>query len=137
MKQIRRGVFETNSSSTHSITMCSESEYDKWKNGELYFDRDNDCFCTKEDIIKRAKEKQNLYKQRQKNGETVYHYQEEYINATNDEELFKIENNKDKDYMTYDEFWDYYSEEYETFKESYTTENNEKVIAFGYYGYDG
>lgn len=31
---IRRGVFETNSSSTHSLTMCSENEYDKWERGK-------------------------------------------------------------------------------------------------------
>lgn len=31
MQTLRRGVFETNSSSTHSITMCLESEYEKWK----------------------------------------------------------------------------------------------------------
>lgn len=136
MKQIRRGVFETNSSSTHSITMCSESEYDKWKNGELYFERYNDCFCSKEDIINKAKEKQDKYIEKQKNGEKIYSYQEDYINAKNDEELFKVEFDKDS-YMTYDEFWDYYSEDYETFEDSYTTEKNEKVIAFGYYGYDG
>lgn len=28
---IRRGIFETNSSSVHSITMCSDDEYNKWK----------------------------------------------------------------------------------------------------------
>ena len=28
-KQIRRGVFETNSSSVHSLTMCMESDYDR------------------------------------------------------------------------------------------------------------
>lgn len=28
-KQIRRGVFETNSSSVHSLTMCSSDEYEK------------------------------------------------------------------------------------------------------------
>ena len=33
-RQIRRGVFETNSSSTHSITMCMKSDYDRWSNGE-------------------------------------------------------------------------------------------------------
>lgn len=38
-RQIRRGVFETNSSSTHSLTMCSEEEFEKWKNGEILFDR--------------------------------------------------------------------------------------------------
>lgn len=39
MRQIRRNVFETNSSSTHSITMCMKSEFDKWVNGELVWDR--------------------------------------------------------------------------------------------------
>lgn len=136
MISIRRGVFETNSSSTHSITMCSESEYDKWKNGELYFESYNDCFCSKEDIINKAKEKQNEYKERKKNGEKISSYLEDYINAKNDEELFKVEFDEDS-YMTYDEFWDYYEGEYETFEDSYTTEKNEKVIAFGYYGYDG
>ena len=38
MKVIRRGVFETNSSSTHSITMCSKEDYDKWKHGNLFID---------------------------------------------------------------------------------------------------
>lgn len=48
MKQIRRGVFETNSSSVHAITMCMKSDYDKWKNGELYWSRWNEQFVTKE-----------------------------------------------------------------------------------------
>ena len=39
MKQIRRNVFETNSSSTHSITMCMKSEFDKWVAGELVWDK--------------------------------------------------------------------------------------------------
>lgn len=38
LRTIRRSVFETNSSSTHSITMCLKEDYDKWKNGELLFD---------------------------------------------------------------------------------------------------
>lgn len=38
-RQIRRGVFETNSSSVHSLTMCTSSDYDKWKNGELVWSR--------------------------------------------------------------------------------------------------
>ena len=37
--QVRKGVFETNSSSVHSITMCSASDFDKWENGELVYDR--------------------------------------------------------------------------------------------------
>ena len=37
MIQIRRNLFETNSSSTHSITMCTEADWLKWKRGVLAF----------------------------------------------------------------------------------------------------
>jgi len=49
-RQIRRGVFETNSSSTHSITMCSEEEYERWRKGGLLFNcwRDNFVEATDE-----------------------------------------------------------------------------------------
>ena len=51
MISVRKNVFETNSSSTHSITMCSENEYDKWKSGELFYKRCYEKFYTKEQII--------------------------------------------------------------------------------------
>lgn len=35
MKQIRIGTFETNSSSTHSLVVCTEEEYNKWLEGEI------------------------------------------------------------------------------------------------------
>ena len=38
MRQIRNSVFETNSSSTHSLTIVSEEDFEKWKKGELVFD---------------------------------------------------------------------------------------------------
>ena len=38
-RQIRRGVFESNSSSVHSLTMCMKSDYDKWVNGEFVYSR--------------------------------------------------------------------------------------------------
>ena len=34
---IRSSVFETNSSSTHSLSICSKEEYDKWRNGETVY----------------------------------------------------------------------------------------------------
>lgn len=37
MKQVRLGVFETNSSSTHSLVICTKEEYEKWKSGELLY----------------------------------------------------------------------------------------------------
>ena len=38
MKQIRYGVFETNSSSTHSLTICTDEEYQKFVSGEMSLD---------------------------------------------------------------------------------------------------
>lgn len=38
MLQVRRGVFETNSSSVHSITFISDAEMDAFKAGEMLFD---------------------------------------------------------------------------------------------------
>lgn len=139
MISVRRNVFETNSSSTHSITMCSENEYDKWKNGELLFDRWNCCFVTKKEIIEKAKIKQKEFFKRKEEGDIIYHYQEKYINAKTDEELYNVEYSEEDDdtYYTYDNFWNYIEDEYETFENDYITEKGEKVIAFGYYGYDG
>lgn len=42
MKQIRVGVVETNSSSTHSLTIVSEEDYNKWVDGKLLFDRNDE-----------------------------------------------------------------------------------------------
>ena len=48
-RQIRVGVFETNSSSTHSLTMCSEEEFEKWVAGEIFFDKYADKFVESKD----------------------------------------------------------------------------------------
>lgn len=45
MKQtIRFNVWETNSSSVHSISICTKEDYDKWVNGELFYDASSDKF---------------------------------------------------------------------------------------------
>ncbi len=50
--QIRRSLFETNSSSIHSLTMCSDSDYEKWKSGEYIYDIDDDELIPLTDEIK-------------------------------------------------------------------------------------
>lgn len=35
MKQVRKSVFETNSSSVHSLTFCTVEEYEKFMKGDL------------------------------------------------------------------------------------------------------
>ena len=54
--QIRRGIFETNSSSVHSITICSENEFNHWENdSSIYFNEwgsDDKPFYTDQEVIK-------------------------------------------------------------------------------------
>lgn len=51
--QIRKGIFETNSSQTHMLTLFSEEHWKKYNNGELLrkntYEREK--FITKEDAI--------------------------------------------------------------------------------------
>lgn len=42
MRQVRFGVFETNSSSTHSLVICTQGEYEQFKQGELMYDEYED-----------------------------------------------------------------------------------------------
>ena len=122
MKLIRKGTFETNSSSTHSITMCKESDFDKWKNGEMYWDRWNESLVSKEEVEKEmAKLKEEFISEHPD-------YDKDDIDW---EEQLEDYLNSDKEYYTYEEFNDYDYMEYETFEDSY-----DGVVAFGYYGYN-
>ena len=108
---IRRGVFETNSSSTHSLTMCKEDVYTKWKNGELYFSRWDKDFITKEEYEKILKKQ---------------------CTCDRDDDYFEESDcDCDVEYMTYEKFWDDVSYDFETFED---TEFG--IVAFGYYGHD-
>ena len=149
MKIIRRGTFETNSSSTHSITMCNESDFDKWKNGELYYCNDDGKFYNDEERSRLIKEHIIYNKAKYDNGNYTYKdvtvdykylnklYTEENLAEITEEEIQDYIENDFEYYelpLTYGE-WDEYFE-YEKYEDSYTTPNGETVVAFGYYGMD-
>ena len=125
MLQVRQGVFETNSSSTHSITFASQSDFDKWENGEVYLNegwwsgstnpiKDN-TFITKDEAILLV---------------MTSNYPPESIPEEPDE-LFADEYG----IYSYEKFL---SNSYlETYEEHYTSEHGDDIVAFGYYGYDG
>jgi hypothetical protein len=115
-KQIRQGVFETNSSSVHSLTMCSGEEYQKWENGEVLYWKWKNKFGTKEEIIKELKA------------------QSWYSNVNWDDEKEVNDIFSDESIQTCEEFFE--NEYFETFEERYTTTSGDKVVAFGYYGHD-
>ena len=55
MKQIRANVFETNSSSSHSLVLCDKNTYQKFVNGELFYNTRHETnglpeFCTLPEI---------------------------------------------------------------------------------------
>ena len=127
MRQIRHGVFETNSSSTHSITMCMKSEYDKWVNGELYWNRWGDNFVTKDVVDKAIEEVREDFRK----------WEPDYIQGDEEwEEKFTEYVNDDKQYYTYEEYCDYEYIDYEKFEETFKTPSGEEVVSFGYYGND-
>ena len=71
-RQVRIGVFETNSSSTHVLCICSQQQYNDWIAGKFLYDRWHQKFVPnepmtdeqKEEIIKEYynEHKQNFWK---------------------------------------------------------------------------
>lgn len=124
-RQVRRRVFETNSSSVHSLTMCSKSEYDEFEKGNMYIERWGSRIYSKEELIEKFKEMRDW-----RTKELKY----SGVDWNNEEEFNRVL--EETDFVTGDKYWDIVSEEYETFEESYTGKNGESVVAFGYYGHD-
>ena len=135
-RQVRRGVFETNSSSTHSLTMCSEDEFEAWKRGEVLFKR------WEEKFVKPTQ----LSDQDKRDAEDEYNYTKDSYwkdwNDLSDDEKEKwyakyATNHNLKDYnaKTYNEYM--CSGSLETFVQRYTSKSGDKIVAFGEYGYDG
>ena len=142
MKQIRRGTFETNSSSTHSLTMVNECEYKDWEDGKVYYNGYS-AFKTFEDIVRELRcskyhandpicaedfdpTKWAEYAAEDEDGCTIFSRYE----SLDDYLAHELE------YYTYNQFWDTKGEYYETFEEQHTTPSGDVVVAFGYYGYD-
>lgn len=122
-RQIRRGVFETNSSSTHSLTMMMKSDYERWASENLYlFKGPNwswdlnkpviNTFYTREEAVEFVKN--NKY------YDSSYEIDDEYLK----EEGFISFNDEGSEYL-------------ESFYEEFTTPLGETIVAFGEYGFEG
>lgn len=157
--QIRRNVFETNSSSTHTLTICTQDEYEAFQRGELvcvseawgefdpqeYFGGKD--FATKEEVLERVKEVNKRLKAEGNDEDLLYEddrffthvpkvekgecqrYWEEYPQCRE----YNLETCLESD----DE--DYYScySSLESYCRYFTTPSGDKMVAFGEYGYDG
>lgn len=57
--QIRNGLFETNSSSVHSLVLARTNVFNKWVKGEVLFNPETEEFCAFENIPE--KDKRRVY----------------------------------------------------------------------------
>lgn len=122
-RQIRRGVFETNSSSTHSLTMMMKSDYEKWHNEQLYL---YSGYGWGWEFIKPV--------------ENHLYTRDEAVEFVKKNKYYKDVNEIDDDALRDCDFisWDDEGNEYlESFYKEFTTPSGETIVAFGEYGYDG
>lgn len=145
MKQIRCNVFETNSSSTHTLAICTEDEYKDWQDGKLLFNKWNETFVknsiniTKQDR-KEAEERYTIYKGKYYKdwSELTEAEREEYTynyiaQQRRQEKSFSFE----EDGLTYQEFMQNCNNDgLETETSHYTSPSGDKLVITCAYGYN-
>lgn len=147
--QVRQGVFETNSSSTHTLTICSKEDYEDWKHGDKFWlDNDwgklqtNKSFVTPEELAELT-EKYNEKEQKRIDAG------DEYAKVLDIDKVL----NEYRDYDSWeDSYWDtersaleaYTMDDWyqrngdlETYSRSFTSPSGDEMVAFGAFGYDG
>ena len=147
--QVRQGVFETNSSSTHTLTICAKDDYDKWNRGEVFWldndwhklDTDKD-FVTPEELEELA-EKYNEEQQKRIDAgdkfakvldiDKVLNERPSYDNW--DDSYWDTERSALEAYTT-DDFY-VSNRDLETYSRNFTSPSGDKMVAFGAFGYDG
>ncbi len=124
-RAIRRNLFESNSSSTHSVAIMSNDEYTEWLNGNKWLCRGNWLYRNLPNPPERGKlyNKDDVRSFISQIGETENNYYSE-------DELFY-----DNDFESYD-IWS--SNEYLEYEdEEYVTSSGEKIIVCCKYGFEG
>ena len=126
--QISRLVFETNSSSCHSITMCMKSDYDRWENEGLLL-----YMGYGYGYAENNKPERNHFYTRDKAISFVKTSKySDNVDWDNEQKVNEILT--DKEFFTCDYFWNEYCGDCEGYEETMTTPNGDRVMTFGYYG---
>lgn len=137
MYQIRQGVFETNSSSTHSMCICTEEEFAKFKCNKAVWDTDNNKITPinkiTRDYVQRAKD---FYQK------TRTLFMKDWDDLSEESQLEFIISRSQFD-ESYDwlfgskTFYRDWGTDLHRFEKHFTTPSGDKMVAFGEYGYDG
>lgn len=135
MVTVRRGVFETNSSSVHSIVICTETEYKEWQAGLLTFNPYTEEFnhSDQPDVDELRKDAAKVY-----DDEHTHEFYRSWDELTDEakenfiQSYIRRKTPHDSDTkMTYDYYRYYYQEGCEFSSKTFTTEHGDRVVAFG------
>lgn len=126
MIKIRHGVFETNSSSIHTLSIAQNDEIDKLKNDELLVSL---RWCRNKYLISYEDALQELIEELKYYG----HDDIAIVESGDKEEIYRLM----YEYDIAERFDRYLEAEYlEPYEEEFTTENGDRVLVFGRYGRD-
>lgn len=119
MKKIRLNVYETNSSSTHSVNVATESQWVDWIIGKLVYHDIKQVFVSKEDAMAELTSKYD-------NPEDI-----KLLFCSTDEAL------KSLGYYTLEKYYDMVNERgLDFFSQSFSVSEENNITTFGYYGYE-
>ena len=146
--QIRQGLFETNSSSTHTITIVDAEDFENWEKDKVWYNTGEDDFLPidkaidanikilEHDFLEDGNKLPESFKEKYrelKNFELAYEETQDDFDFDFDYDDIRWE--WESFYLSR-EAWRDSNDEYEDYDESYTTKHGDKVVAFGYYGYN-
>ena len=125
MIQIRQNTFETNSSSTHSLVICTMKQFEDLKKNKLYI-YENDTLI---DLVEARAKVEKYYPSRLV----------ELDEAINDQDYESVEEIfEDCCIETYENWKDYkHDRGLETYSRHFESPSGDKLVAWGHYGYDG
>ena len=143
---IRSKVFETNSSSVHSCSICTEDTYKKFNDGELWIRQkwnDEDEYIPIDEAIEKnieyfKTEIEDVSEEDWSKFEKVYKETKSNWEAFNaigaDWDELKYDLDYDEYFMSVDDYWSIH--EYEDWTKKFKDSNGTPMIAWGYIGHD-
>lgn len=137
MISVRRNVFETNSSSTHSLIICSDKVYNDWMDGKVVYDSYDEEF-----VEAKQPPEIDFHKAEAMYTENKSDYMKDWKDLTPQMQLayFKenvMEEHDPYQYKTYEDYRDLMGRMATSFDRSWETEHGDIIHILGYMGYDG
>ena len=137
MYSIRRNVFETNSSSTHSLIICSDKMYNDWMDGKVVYNS-----YAEEFVEAKQPTEIDFHKAEVMYTENKSDYMKDWKDLTPEMQLAYLkenvmEENDTYQYRTYEDYRNEMDSMEESFERTWKTEHGDVVHILGYMGYDG